>query len=141
MRTFDTVGGETTASRLGTIRDGGTLVTIAGAPPEENANARGIRAELLVSSPNADQLAQIAELVSDGDLRIEIAEVIRHLAVRDHGRGLSSGERQLYAQAKRLLASEVQYARATDEDEALVWIEGVLDSVPYEQVAEAAHLE
>ena len=68
-------------------------------------------------------------------------EVIRHLAVRDHGRGLSSGERQLYAQAKRLLASEVQYARGTDEDEALVWIEGVLASVSYEQVAEAAHLE
>ena len=67
--------------------------------------------------------------------------MIRHLAVRDHGRGLSSGERQLYAQAKRLLASEVQYARGTDEDEALVWIEGVIASVPYEQVAEAAHLE
>ena len=36
---------------------------------------------------------------------------------------------------------EVQYARGTDEDEALVWIEGVLAGVSYEQVAEAAHLE
>ena len=56
--------------------------------------------------------------IKTGDV-FEIAEVIRHLAVRDRGRGLSSGERQLYAQAKRMLASEVQYARGTDEDEAL----------------------
>ena len=42
---FDTVGGETTGSLIGAIRDGGTLVTIAGAPPEEAAGARGIRAE------------------------------------------------------------------------------------------------
>ena len=34
--------------------------------------------------------------IKTGDV-FEIAEVIRHLAVRDHGRGLSSGERQLYA--------------------------------------------
>jgi NADPH:quinone reductase-like Zn-dependent oxidoreductase len=73
---FDTVGGQTTASLLGAIREGGTLVTIAGAAPEEDAKARGIRAEGLVSSPSADQLSQIAQLISDGDLRVEIAEMI-----------------------------------------------------------------
>jgi CarD family transcriptional regulator len=78
--------------------------------------------------------------LKSGDV-FEVAEVIRHLAVRDRGRGLSSGERQLYAKAKRQLAAEIQYARGTDEDEALAWIDGVLQSVPDEQVAEAAHLE
>ena len=78
--------------------------------------------------------------LKSGDI-FEVAEVIRHLAVRDRGRGLSSGERQLFAKAKRQLAAEIQYARGTDEDEALAWIEGVLQSVPDEQVAEAAHLE
>jgi NADPH:quinone reductase-like Zn-dependent oxidoreductase len=73
---FDTVGGETTGSLVGAIRDGGRLVTIAGAPPEEAAGARGIRAELLVMSPGADQMAQIAQLISDRDVRVEIAEVI-----------------------------------------------------------------
>src|SRR5207253_5755160 len=34
---FDTVGGETTAGLLPTVREGGVLVTIAGAPPEEAA--------------------------------------------------------------------------------------------------------
>jgi CarD family transcriptional regulator len=78
--------------------------------------------------------------LKSGDI-LEVAEVIRHLAVRDHGRGLSSGERQLFAKAKRQLASEIQYARGTDEDEALGWIESVLERVPEEHVAEAAHLE
>jgi CarD family transcriptional regulator len=78
--------------------------------------------------------------IKTGDV-FEIAEVIRHLAVRDRGRGLSSGERQLFARAKRMLAAEVQYARGTDEEEALAWIDGVLQSAPDVQVAEAAHLE
>jgi CarD family transcriptional regulator len=83
---------------------------------------------------------QNRDKLKTGDV-FEIAEVIRHLAVRDRGRGLSSGERQLFARAKRTLASEVQYARGTDEDEALAWIDGVLASVPEASVAEAAHLE
>jgi CarD family transcriptional regulator len=78
--------------------------------------------------------------IKTGDV-FEIAEVIRHLAVRDRGRGLSSGERQLFARAKRMLAAEVQYARGTDEEEALAWIDSVLQSAPDVQVAEAAHLE
>ncbi|MFZ1925590.1 MAG: NADP-dependent oxidoreductase, partial [Solirubrobacteraceae bacterium] len=45
---FDTVGGETTESLVPTLREGGVLVTIANAPPEQAAAARGARAELLV---------------------------------------------------------------------------------------------
>lgn len=40
---LDTVGGDTTASLLPAIREGGMLVTIAGAPPEEAARERGVR--------------------------------------------------------------------------------------------------
>jgi hypothetical protein len=47
-----------------TLRDGGILVTIANAPPEEAARARGARAELLVMSPNPEQLARIEGLVT-----------------------------------------------------------------------------
>jgi NADPH:quinone reductase-like Zn-dependent oxidoreductase len=71
---FDTVGGNTTQSLLPTVRDGGVLVTIAGAPPEQAARERGVRAELLVMSPSSEQLAQIAELVAAGDVRVEITE-------------------------------------------------------------------
>src|SRR5207244_4496083 len=73
---FDTVGGETTQSLLPALREGGVLVTIAGAPPAEAARERGVRAELLVMSPSSDQLARIAELVAAGDIRVELAEVV-----------------------------------------------------------------
>jgi NADPH:quinone reductase-like Zn-dependent oxidoreductase len=48
---LDTVGGDTTAALLPAVRQGGMLVTIAGAPPEEAARERGVRAELLINSP------------------------------------------------------------------------------------------
>lgn len=70
---FDTVGGDTTLSLLSTVREGGVLVTIANAPPEQAAAERGVRAELLVMSPSSEQLAQIAGLVADGEVGIEIA--------------------------------------------------------------------
>jgi NADPH:quinone reductase-like Zn-dependent oxidoreductase len=73
---FDTVGGETTQSLLPAVRDGGILVTIAGAPPEQAARERGVRAELLVMSPSAEQLARIAGLVAVGDVRVQIAATL-----------------------------------------------------------------
>jgi NADPH:quinone reductase-like Zn-dependent oxidoreductase len=79
---LDTVGGETTASLLPAVREGGILITIAGAPPEEAAKERGVRAELLVMSPVSDQLARIAELIATGDVRVETAEVLPLAEVR-----------------------------------------------------------
>ena len=73
---LDAVGGETTASLVPTVRPGGVLVTIASAPPEDAARERGVRAELLIMSPEADQLARIADHVAAGDVRVEIAEVL-----------------------------------------------------------------
>ena len=73
---FDTVGGETTPSLVPTVREGGVIVTIAAAPPEEAAQARGARAELLIMNPDPEQLARIADLVASGDVRVELAEVL-----------------------------------------------------------------
>ena len=72
---FDTVGGETTETLLGTVREGGILVTIAGAAPGEAARALGVRAELLIMSPSSEQLTKVAELVAAGEVRVEIAAV------------------------------------------------------------------
>ena len=85
---FDTVGGETTLSLLVTVRRGGILVTIAGAPPEDAAAERGVRAELLIMSPSSRQLADIAELVAGGEVHVEIAETIP-LAEIQHAHALS----------------------------------------------------
>jgi NADPH:quinone reductase-like Zn-dependent oxidoreductase len=73
---FDTVGAETTESLLPAVREGGILVTIANAPPEEAARARGVRAELLVMSPASEQLSRIAELVAAGEVRVEFAQTM-----------------------------------------------------------------
>jgi len=73
---FDTVGGDTTQSLVPTVREGGILVTIANAPPEDAARVRGVRAELLVMSPSSEQLTRIAELVAGGEVRVEISEVL-----------------------------------------------------------------
>ncbi|HWX88349.1 MAG TPA: NADP-dependent oxidoreductase [Solirubrobacteraceae bacterium] len=70
---FDTVGGETTESLLPALRAGGVLVTIANAPPEQAAAERGARAELLVMSPSSELLARIARLLTEGEVRVEIA--------------------------------------------------------------------
>jgi NADPH:quinone reductase-like Zn-dependent oxidoreductase len=79
---FDTVGGDTTASLVPTLREGGVLVTIANAPPEEAARERGARAELLVMSPSSEQLARIGELVASSEVKIELAEVLPLTEVR-----------------------------------------------------------
>jgi NADPH:quinone reductase-like Zn-dependent oxidoreductase len=73
---FDTVGGESTAAMLGTVRKGGALVTIAGAAPEQQASERGVRAELLIMSPSAEQLEKVAGLVAGGEVKVEIAETL-----------------------------------------------------------------
>jgi NADPH:quinone reductase-like Zn-dependent oxidoreductase len=73
---LDAVGGETTSSLLPAVRDGGLLVTIANAPPQEQAQERGVRAELHVTSPSVEQLSEIAQLVADGQVHVEIAERI-----------------------------------------------------------------
>ena len=73
---FDTVGGETTASLVPTVREGGVIVVIASAPPEDAARERGVRAELLVSYNSPEQLARMAELVAGGEVRVELSEVL-----------------------------------------------------------------
>jgi NADPH:quinone reductase-like Zn-dependent oxidoreductase len=73
---FDTVGGDVTASVVPTVREGGIVVVIANAPPEEAARERGARAVLHVTQPRSDELARIADLVAAGDVRVELAEVL-----------------------------------------------------------------
>jgi NADPH:quinone reductase-like Zn-dependent oxidoreductase len=79
---LDTVGGETTETLVPVLREGGILITIASAPPEDAARARGARAELLMMSPSPEQLAQIAGLVEVGEIRVELSEVLPLSEVR-----------------------------------------------------------
>src|SRR5256714_9937230 len=60
-----------------------------------------------------------------GDI-YELAEVVRNLALRDGEKGLSTGEKQMYVKAKKILASELMYAKNMSEEEALEWLEDTL---------------
>ena len=60
-----------------------------------------------------------------GDI-FELAEVVKNLSLRDHEKGLSTGEKQMFVKAKKILASELMYAKEIDEEEAAEWLEGVL---------------
>jgi CarD family transcriptional regulator, regulator of rRNA transcription len=60
-----------------------------------------------------------------GDI-LELAEVVRNLSLRDSEKGLSTGEKQMFVKAKKILASELMYAKDLDEDGAAEWLDGVL---------------
>src|SRR5437667_9772489 len=71
-----------------------------------------------------------------GDV-LELAEVVRNLALRDHEKGLSTGEKQMFVKAKKILASELMYAKGMDEEECAEWLDEVLasDSPPKRKTA------
>ena len=72
-----------------------------------------------------------------GDI-FELAEVVRNLALRDGEKGLSTGEKQMYVKAKKILASELMYAKEMDEDEAAAWLDDVLADVGSNKAAASA---
>ena len=66
------------------------------------------------------------EKIKTGDV-FELAEVVRNLAIREWEKGLSTGEKQMYTRAKKILASEFMYARDTDAEGAEDYIDGLLE--------------
>ena len=65
------------------------------------------------------------EKIKTGDI-YELAEVVRNLAVREQEKGLSTGEKQMYTRAKKILASELMYALEKTEDEAEAYLDDLL---------------
>jgi CarD family transcriptional regulator len=64
--------------------------------------------------------------IKTGDI-YELAEVVRNLAVREQDKGLSTGEKQMYTRAKKILASEMMYALEKTEDEAEAYLDDLLE--------------
>ena len=71
-----------------------------------------------------------------GDI-FELAEVVRNLSLREQEKGLSTGEKQMFVKAKKILASELMYAKAMDEEETAGWLEEVLERVSGETAISA----
>ncbi len=61
-----------------------------------------------------------------GDI-YELSEVVRNLAIRDFQKGLSTGEKQMFTRAKKILSSELMYALDMDEEEAESYLDDLLE--------------
>jgi CarD family transcriptional regulator len=71
-----------------------------------------------------------------GDV-FELAEVVRNLGIRDFEKGLSTGEKQMFTRAKKILASELMYALDMEEKEAEEYLDGLLESTNEDRAATA----
>lgn len=67
---LDGVGGASINSSLATLRRGGTLISIAGPPPQDDAQALGVRAMMIRSNPSGELLEKIARMIEDGHLQV-----------------------------------------------------------------------
>src|SRR5918999_6456731 len=102
--------------------------------PTENAGKAGLRrviddeaVEKVLSVLRADvsqmpknwnrRFKHNRDKIKTGDV-YELAEVVRNLAIRENEKGLSTGEKQMYTRAKKILASELMYALDMDEEGA-----------------------
>ena len=92
---IDTVGGDVLDKSWAVLKPGGILVTIAGRPSEEIAREHGVRATSIQGHADAARLRQIAKLVDDGSVTVEVAKVFpladaakaHALSETGHGRG------------------------------------------------------
>ncbi len=77
------------------------------------------------------------EKIKTGDV-FELAEVVRNLAIREWEKGLSTGEKQMYTRAKKILASELMYALEKNEEEAEAYLDDILSRTSEQLAASAA---
>ena len=75
--------------------------------------------------------------IKTGDI-YELSEVVRNLAIREHEKGLSTGEKQMYTRAKKILASELMYALEKSEDESEAYLDDLLQTSAASKIPESA---
>lgn len=68
------------------------------------------------------------EKIKTGDA-LEIADVLRNLALRDHEKGLSTGEKQMYGKVRSILASELMCAMHLCAEDALHLLDNILSEI------------
>jgi CarD family transcriptional regulator len=72
--------------------------------------------------------------IKTGDI-YELAEVVRNLAIREQDKGLSTGEKQMFTRAKKILASELMYALEMGEEQAEAHLDELLQRSGEEKLA------
>jgi NADPH:quinone reductase-like Zn-dependent oxidoreductase len=70
---LDTQGDETQRRSFAVLKPGGVLVSITETPDEALAQTYGVRTARIRVHPSGEQMAQIAQLLEHGNLRVEVA--------------------------------------------------------------------
>jgi NADPH:quinone reductase-like Zn-dependent oxidoreductase len=73
---LDTIGGNTQERSWRVLKRGGLLVSVVQPPAQDKAAAHGVRGVFMVSQARGDQLAQIADLVVSGRVKIIVETVL-----------------------------------------------------------------
>ena len=111
--------------------------------PAENAGKAGLRRVIgeddvaRVLTVLRDEVSQMPknwnrrfkhnrDKIKTGDV-FELAEVVRNLAIREADKGLSTGEKQMYTRAKKILASELMYALDMEEEGAEAHLDSIIE--------------
>lgn len=123
------------------ILDNGVTIRV----PVQNASALGMRNVI-----STEQVDKVYEVLKDRDVptdnqtwnrryreylnkiqtgdTIEVAKVLRDLALLRHDKNLSFGERKMFDQARSLLVQELSVAKDTDEQTIEAEIEAIFQS-------------
>jgi len=92
---LDGVGAQTLSSSLAVLKPGGTLISIAGPPAQEQARARGVRATMIRSQPSRELLQTFTRLIDEGRIKVTAGKTFPLSEVQQaheysrsgHGRG------------------------------------------------------
>jgi NADPH:quinone reductase-like Zn-dependent oxidoreductase len=92
---LDGVGPATFGSSLAVLRRGGTLISIAGFPPQNQAQQAGVRALMLPPQPASTSLQTFAQLIEEGQLKVTAGKAFplsearqaHEYSQRGHGQG------------------------------------------------------
>ena len=69
---FDLFGGDTMRHSVDALADGGRIVSIADPPVDDHFRQRQIRPAYVFVRPSGSQLAELARLIDDGEIRVEL---------------------------------------------------------------------
>jgi NADPH:quinone reductase-like Zn-dependent oxidoreductase len=91
---LDGVGAQTLSSSLAVLKPGGTLISIAGPPPQEQARVRGVRAAMSRGAASTP-LHTFTQLIDEGQLKVTAgktfalgeAQQAHEYGQSSHGRG------------------------------------------------------
>jgi NADPH:quinone reductase-like Zn-dependent oxidoreductase len=97
---IDAVGHETPEALFAALRPGGRLITLQEPPSQETADKYGVTALFFVVTANRDRLAQVADMIDTGKLKVSVAATF---PLADGGAAYESGAARRHRPGKTVL--------------------------------------